>query len=166
MLATCGIRPPDEAIENSQSRLLLLPDSEEEKYNLKHSPAHLYKGITYTVHRILTYIKRLAGLCFQSLNHRFITRTKPDTTSLLLGELTDLARSKSELVTESALLRKLLIIIRRQVKRPACTKADRMLLVLLARAGQIWKQALFIVRPETDLALASSGVSAVLQVHI
>jgi hypothetical protein len=32
-----------------------------------------------------------------------------------------------------------------------CTKADRMLLVLLARAVRAWKQALFIVQPETLL---------------
>jgi hypothetical protein len=89
-----------------------------------------------------------------------------DKTSLLLGTLADLARSKSELVAENALLRQQLIIFRRQVKRPACTKTDRMLLVLLARAVRTWKQALFIVQPETDLALAWSGVSAVLEVQI
>jgi len=31
VLATCGIRPPDKAFENTQSRLLLLADSEEEE---------------------------------------------------------------------------------------------------------------------------------------
>ncbi len=31
VLATCGIRSPDEAFENTQSRLLLLADSEEEE---------------------------------------------------------------------------------------------------------------------------------------
>jgi len=61
--------------------------------------------------------------------------TKPDTTSLLLGTLTDLSRSKSELVAENALLRQQLIILRRQVKRPACTRTDRLLLVLLAKNG-------------------------------
>ena len=30
-MATCGIRPPVEAFENTQSRLLLLADSEEEE---------------------------------------------------------------------------------------------------------------------------------------
>ena len=80
--------------------------------------------------------------------------------------MTDLSRSKSELVAENALLRQQLIILRRQVKRPDCTNMDRMLLVVLARAVRIWKQALFIVQPETDLALASSGVSAVLEVQI
>jgi hypothetical protein len=65
------------------------------------------------------------------------------------GTLTDLARSKSELVAENALLRQQLIILCRQIKRPACTKTDRMILVLLARASRAWKQALFIVQAET-----------------
>jgi hypothetical protein len=82
-------------------------------------------GVMYTVHGILTFIKRLPSLCLQSLHHRFIDWTKPDTaTSLMGGMLTDLARSKSELVAENALLRHQLIILRRQVKRPACTNAD------------------------------------------
>ncbi len=93
VLATCGIRPPDEAFENTQSYLLLLADSEEEEYNLKHSPAHLHKGVTYTVHAILTCIKRLTGLCLQSLHHRFVAWTKQGTISLLLGTLTDLPQS-------------------------------------------------------------------------
>jgi putative transposase len=109
------------------------------------------------VYVILTCIKRLTGLCLQSLHRRFAAWTKPHTTSLLLGTLTDLARSKSELVAENALLRKPLIILHRQVKRPACTKTDRMLLVLLARAVRTWKQALFIVQPETLLRWHRQG---------
>ncbi len=71
--------------------------------------------------------------------------------------LTDQARSKSELVAENALLRQQLIMLRRQVKRPACTKTDRMLLVLLARLVRTWKQALFIVQPETLLRWHRQG---------
>jgi putative transposase len=122
-----------------------------------HSPAQLHKGVTYTVHGILTFIKRLTGFCLQSLHYRFVAWTKPDTTFLLLGTLTDLARSKSELVAENALLRQQLIILRRQVKRPTCTKTDRMLLVLLARAVRTWKHALFIVQPETLLRWHRQG---------
>jgi len=70
---------------------------------------------------------------------------------LLLGTIADLGRSKSELLAENALLRQQLIILKRQVKRPACTKKDRILLVLLARAVRAWKQTLFIVQPETLL---------------
>jgi len=103
------------------------------------------------VQRILTFMKRLTGVCLQSLHQRFVAWAKPDTTSLLLGTLIDLSRSKSQLVAENAFLQKPLIILRRQVKRPACTKTDRMLLVLLARMVQTWRQALFIVQPETLL---------------
>jgi putative transposase len=110
-----------------------------------------------TVQRILTFVTGLTRFCLQSLHHRYVTWTKPDTTSLILGTLTDLARSKSELVAENALLRQQLIILRRQVKRPACTKTDRMLLVFLARMVQTWKQALFIVQPETLLRWHRQG---------
>ncbi len=123
-----------------------------------HSPAHLHKGVTYTVHGILTFIKRLTDFCLQSLHHRFVFLTKPGTTSLMLGTLTDQARSKSELVAENALLRQQLVILRRQVKRPPCTKTDRMLLVMLARMVRTWKQV-HITRSARDApALASPGI--------
>jgi putative transposase len=118
------------------------------------------------VQRILLFVTRLTRFCLQSLHHRFVVWTKPDTTSLLLGTLTDQARSKSELVAENAFLRKPLIILRRQVKRPACTRTDRTLLVLLARIVRTWRQALFIVQPETRLALASSGCQALLEIQV
>jgi putative transposase len=84
--------------------------------------------------------------------HASIVRwIKPLSSSLPLGALADLGRSKSELIAENALLRQQLIMLKRQVKRPVCTKADRILLVLLARAVRAWKQALIIVQPETLL---------------
>jgi putative transposase len=110
------------------------------------------------VHAILTSLKQLASIGFQALNHCFLDWTKPASTSLILGTMTDLARSKSELVAENALLRQQLIILSRQVKRPACTRADRLLLVLLARMVRTWKQALFIVQQDDAPALASPGV--------
>jgi hypothetical protein len=137
---------------------LLLADSDGEEYNLKQSPAHLRKGVTYTVHWILTFIKQLTDVCVQSLHHRFVVWTKPGPTSLMLGTLTDQARSKTELVAENALLRQQLVILRRQVKRPTCTKTDRMLLVMLARMVRTWKQV-HITRSARDApALASPGI--------
>jgi hypothetical protein len=118
------------------------------------------------VQSIVTFIQRLARMCLQSLHHRFVDWTKPSNTVLIVGTLTDLPRSKSQLVAENALLRQQLILLRRQVKRPACTRTDRMLLVLLARMARTWKQALVIVQPETDLAVASSGIQAVLEVQV
>jgi putative transposase len=118
------------------------------------------------VQRILTFITRLIRFCLQSLHHRFLDWTKPSNTALLLGTLTDLARSKSELVAENALLRQQLIILRRHMKRPACTKTDRMLLVLLASMVRTWKQALFVVQEDDVTAVASPGFPALLEVHI
>ncbi len=101
--------------------------------------------------RILTHLRRLKNSCLDALSSRLTHWTKPLVTSLPLATLTDLGRSKSELVAENALLRQQLIILRRQVKRPACTKTDRMFLVLLARLVRTWQQALVIVQPDTLL---------------
>jgi putative transposase len=76
----------------------------------------------------------------------------PTSRSLLGASLTDLARTRADLLAENALLRQQVIILRRQVKRPACTRTDRLLLVVLARATRNWKQALLIVEPETLLS--------------
>jgi len=58
-------------------------------------------------------------------------------------------------VAENALLRQQLIILRRQIKRPICTKTN--LLVLLAKAVRACRQALFIVQPETLLKWYRQG---------
>ena len=100
---------------------------------------------------VVTYLQRLKDGCWDALSSRFARWTKPLRTSLPLGTLTDLGRSKSELIAENALLRQQLIILKRQVKRPACTRTDRILLVLLARLVRTWQQALVIVQPDTLL---------------
>lgn len=64
---------------------------------------------------------------------------KPLTASLVLGTLADMTRGKAELLAENTLLRQQLIILRRQVKRPVSKKADRLLLVLLARMVRTWE---------------------------
>jgi putative transposase len=99
----------------------------------------------------ISCFKRLVGTSVHVLRTRFVHWTKPLTSSLPFGTLADLARSKAELMAENALLRQQLIILKRQLKRPACTKTDRILLVLLARAVRAWKQTLFLVQPETLL---------------
>ncbi len=100
---------------------------------------------------ILSRLKRLVGTSVSVLRTRFVHWTTPLTSSLPLGTLADLARSKSELMAENALLRQQLIMLKRQVKRPACTKRDRVFLILLARVVRTWKQALFLVQPDTLL---------------
>jgi putative transposase len=100
---------------------------------------------------VLIPLRHRITLCFHALSDGIIRWMKPRSTSFLLGTITDLAKGKSELLVENALLRQQLIILHRQVKRPACKKTDRFLLVLLARMIRTWRQVLFIVQPETLL---------------
>jgi putative transposase len=100
---------------------------------------------------VLILMRDRIALCFHTLHNGVVRWMKPYSTSLLLGTIADLAKGKSELLVENALLRVPLIILRRQVKRPACRKTDRFRLLFLARMLRTWKQALFIVQPETLL---------------
>jgi transposase InsO family protein len=111
----------------------------------------LFEGTNIVVATLLIALKRRFQHSFSQVQQHLLRWTRPRSRSLLTGTLTDLARTKSELVAENALLRQQLIILHRQVKRPACTKTDRVLLVVLACAVRHWKQALFIVQPDTLL---------------
>ena len=112
---------------------------------------------------IVTHLWRLKNGCLDALSSCFTRWTKPPRTSLPLSTLTDLGRSKSELMAENALLRQQLIILKRQVKRPTFTRTDRILLVLLARLVRTWQQALVIVQPDTLLRLPSGALPHVLE---
>src|SRR6266700_1710660 len=115
---------------------------------------------------VLTPLLRLLEGCLHALSSCFARWTKPLTSSLPLQTLADLRRSRSELVAENALLRQQLIILKRQVKRPACTNKDRVLLLLLARLVHTWQNALLIVQPDTRLAVASGALSGALEAQI
>jgi putative transposase len=115
---------------------------------------------------MVTSLRRLKHGCLDALSSRFTRWTKPHISSLPLATLTELGRSKSELIAENALLRQQLIILRRQMKRPACTKTDRLLLVLLARIVRTWKQTLLIVQPQTLRRLASGALPLVLETEV
>ncbi|MEO8354809.1 MAG: hypothetical protein ABI621_02750 [Chloroflexota bacterium] len=77
--------------------------------------------------------------------------TKPATLSLIPGLLSDLTRSRSDLMVENAMLRQQLIVLNRQIKRRRLTKPDRFHLVLLSHFTKFWKQTLHIVQPDTLL---------------
>jgi hypothetical protein len=87
----------------------------------------------YAVHGILN--PHQAVIFSRSITAR-VAWTKPDPPLSWLWTLTDLAKSKSELVAENALLRKPLIILRRRVLQPAWTKTDTMILGLLAKGQE------------------------------
>ena len=83
---------------------------------------------------------------------RIISRwTKPKSHQLVLDVVVDLTRPKSELILENAFLRQQLIVLQRQKKRPALTRRDRVMLVLLASKLRRWKETLIVVQPDTLL---------------
>ena len=81
--------------------------------------------------------------------------TKPVTATLVTGTLSDITRSRTDLIAENLMLRQQLIVLNRQVKRPQLTNGDRIRLVLLARCTQFWQRSLLIVQPDT-LVLAEN----------
>ena len=84
----------------------------------------------------------------QELIKRWI---KPAVPSLPAGLLSDITRSRADLMMENAMLRQQLIVLNRQVKRPQLTNLERLRLVFLSHFTKFWKQALHIVQPDTLL---------------
>jgi putative transposase len=77
--------------------------------------------------------------------------TKPATSVLIIGTLSDLTLSHTDLLVENALLRQQLIVLNRQIKRPRLTNPDRFRLVFLSHFTAFWKQTLHIIQPDTLL---------------
>ncbi len=87
----------------------------------------------------------------QCLTGRLRVWIKPITETPVLGAVTDITRSRRELLLENALLRQQLLVVNRQVKRPKLRERDRLVIVGLASRLATWKNALLIVKPETVL---------------
>ncbi len=96
-------------------------------------------------------LRQRFALIVRRVEQRYKYWSQPANAGLLLGAITDMTRSKSELVAENAFLRQQLIVLRRQTKRPVLTPSDRGLLVVLAGRLRTWKESLLIVKPETLL---------------
>jgi hypothetical protein len=109
------------------------------------------------LHKVLSQVVAMAQPLVKKLEARVKAWTKPATDSLIGGTAADLLKSKSELVAENAFLRQQVIVLKRQVARPQLTAKDRGLLVLLASQVQEWKNALWIVKPETLLRWHRQG---------
>ncbi len=102
------------------------------------------------------FAELLIGL-FSSLELAFLHLTQPSRHSIVLSTTTDFTRSKAALIAENALLRQQLIVLHRQVKKPAFSRSDRLLLVLLASRVKNWKDALLIFKPDTLLRWHRQG---------
>ena len=82
------------------------------------------------------------------LKERIKHWTKPASSVLIIGILSDMTRSHSDLIVENALLRQQLIVLNHQIIRPQLTTLDRVRLVFLSHFTKFWKQALHIVQPD------------------
>ncbi len=110
-----------------------------------------------TLRNTLKRCQSLAQRALHVVSNTVSRLTKPIPSSIVLGTVADLARSKPQLVAENLLLRQQLIVLNRSVKRPRCTSAERCLFVLLASKLQRWKEALLIIKPETVLRWHRQG---------
>ena len=82
------------------------------------------------------------------------TRSLP----LLTGLVTDLGRSRQQLLAENTLLLQQLIVASRYVKRPAFRSYERGLLVLLAGLVSRWRDAVLLVKRDTILRWHRQGL--------
>jgi putative transposase len=91
--------------------------------------------------RILRQVFRLALSALHSLTVAMVTTVK----------------SRTALQVENLALRHQLAVLRRSVKRPKLTSADRLLWALLCEAWSDWRSSLLIVKPETVIAWHRKG---------
>lgn len=75
----------------------------------------------------------------------------------IAGTLRDVARSRTELLLENALLRQQHIVLGRTVPRPRFTPTDRYVLALLASRLQTWANVLRLVQPAPVLRWHREG---------
>jgi len=102
-------------------------------------------------------IRRHAQPALRAVLRRLLAWTRPATGPPGGSTVGDLAGTKAALVAENAFLRQQLVVLARQVKRPAFTPADRLRLVLLACLVRRWRAALLIVQPDTLLRWHRQG---------
>jgi len=106
---------------------------------------------------IWALIRRHAQPALQAVYRRLLAWTRPAPGPRIGSIVGDLTRTKAALVAENAFLRQQLVVLRRQVKRPVLSPADRLSLILLARLVHGWRAALLIVQPETLLRWHRQG---------
>jgi putative transposase len=93
----------------------------------------------------------MMGKFLDWLKERIKYWTKPAPSVLIVGILSDLTRTHTNLIVQNALLRQQLIVLNRQIKRPRLTNPDRFRLVFLSHFTAFWKHALHIIQPDTLL---------------
>jgi putative transposase len=99
----------------------------------------------------------LAAVAAQRVGDAIRRTIKPAASRLGAGLVADLPRSRTELLTENALLRQQLIVLRRCAKRPKIRPHERGVMVVLAALTRTWRNAVLLVKPETILRWHRAG---------
>ncbi len=73
---------------------------------------------------MMTSILSFCGSLGRQVQQYLKQWSKPVTATLVTGALSDLTRSRADLIAENAMLRQQLIVLKRQVKRPQFTDFD------------------------------------------
>src|SRR5438874_2186920 len=107
----------------------------------------LSPGETIMFVRFVNRLKAFAGRIVKVISERLAQWAEPGRANLVAGAVSDVAKSKRDLIAENTLLRQQLIVLQRQVKRPRLKGQDRLLLVVLASKVRAWRQALLLVKP-------------------
>src|SRR4051794_36047561 len=110
------------------------------------------------LHFLRNRLRPVAQRALRVVARVFSRWCKPLAEVPLVGTIADLARSRPQLIAENLLLRQQLIVLNRPGKRPHCTRADRVLVVVLASKVRHWREALLVVRPETVLRWHREGL--------
>ncbi len=91
--------------------------------------------------------KRLVARGLLQVETKLKEWSKPAPDRQVTGIVTDLLRTKQELIAENAFLRQQVIVLKRQSpERPAITQRDRRILVVLASQLRGWKDALHLLK--------------------
>src|SRR5260221_3590543 len=95
---------------------------------------------------LLKPVAHLVKRCVTFIENQVDKWTTPWSRIAVIGALSDLTRTKAELIAENVLLRQQLVGLRRQAKRPRFNRWDRLILLWLANKARNWKNARLIVQ--------------------
>jgi putative transposase len=101
--------------------------------------------------------KKLLSRLSAAIHRRLRRITEPAGSNMVTGSLADLPRSRTELLTENALLRQPLKVLHRRTQTPRLTWRERMWLLFLAHWVPHGKQVLQIIKPATLLRWHREG---------
>ena len=104
---------------------------------------------------IIGHLRSAAGRLLNRVRSAIQEASRP--LPVLAGLLSDVTRSREQLLMENALLRQQLVVASRKVKRPIFRPLERGFVVLLASLLPHWRNALLLVKPDTVLRWHREG---------